>query len=1302
MFEVEAEIKVLESKISQGFYKDKAGFSKRLKKITGRVKNEKSDAAELRKTIEQLKKHIEESITNLELKKKNLPRFTFPEELPITAKLNDIEKAINSHQVIVLCGETGSGKTTQLPKLCLRMGRGINGQIAHTQPRRLAARSVAARIAEELNSELGQVVGYKVRFKDQTRTDSYIKLMTDGILLAEIQKSRLLKQYDTIIIDEAHERSLNIDFILGYLKILLPKRPDLKVIITSATIDPEKFSKHFDNAPVIMVSGRTYPVEVRYRDFEEMSLSESIAEAVDELQREKDGDILVFLSGERDIRDAADVLRKRQYRHTEILPLLARLSSKEQNRIFHPGALKRIILATNVAETSLTVPGIRYVIDSGLARISRYSFRSKMQRLPIEKISRAAADQRKGRCGRVAEGICIRLYGEDDYDARDEFTEAEIHRTNLASVILQMAYSGMGDMENFPFVDAPDQRMINDGLRLLRELNAYDEKGITSVGREMAVFPLDPQLARMIIEAVKESSLSEVLIIVAALAIQDPRERPVEKQQAADERHAEFQDKKSDFIFYLNLWNAFQEKKKALTQNKTRQWCSQYFLSYMRMREWQDVHEQLVFQLKNISKYTSNKKTVKLDTNTAGVEVNYDSIHRSLMSGLIGHVGLLSEEGDYIGARSRRFNIFPGSGLFKKKPKWIMAAEIVETQKVYARTNALVQPQWLEEKAKHLLKYQYTEPRWQQKSCQVAALQSAALFGLLVYSKRKVNFGPVDPDESRKIFIWALVNGEYAPKVEFVAHNQRLMSEIHRLEAKSRRQDVLVDDQVLFDFYEQRIKPGIYNGPAFEKWWKTEVKNQPELLNMDSDALKQHDAVAVSADQFPDEVDFNGIKLKLEYVFNPKLKHDGICLHVPMMALNSVDSTICEWLVPGMLREKVIALLRSLPKAIRRNFVPVPDYADACIESMVAGVQPLTVELAEQLRRMSGVTVPFDAWRPELLDDYLFMSFKLLDENGRVIKRANDLMTLKNNFEGGRVEQFIPADISKHEIEDITRWNFGDIEKELKISQAGVEIKLYPALKKEGKKVALRLFDSYELAKVSMRIGLRQLIRINLSEILRNMQQTQKGLQAMCLLYRNIGTCKELEDDLLEGSIEDAFLFDELPSTEKEYNILLEQGKVKMSDCLINRYKNSSEILEQYQIIQKKIKKMPINWLETGADIQDQCQHLFSKHFLLDTKPDRLSQYLRYLKAIIIRLEKLETDSSKDRGLRVKVQPYWDNYKNRLKALQQQDRQSVVLDEFRWMIEEYRVSLFAQQLKTAIPVSEKRLNQCWEEVKLGA
>lgn len=1292
MSEIDLELKEVSEKITQCFNKDKVSFKRRLKKIREQLKLKNTKTAV--ESVQRLSKHVQSSFECLNNKKRNVPEISFPDNLPITAKLADIEAAIKQHQVVVVCGETGSGKTTQLPKLCLKMGRGIDGLIGHTQPRRLAARSVADRIAEEMNTELGSAVGFKVRFKDQTKDSSYIKLMTDGILLAEIQKSPLLKQYDTLIIDEAHERSLNIDFIMGYLKRILPKRPDLKVIITSATIDPDKFSKHFDNAPVILVSGRTYPVEVRYRPYEDVSLSEAIAEAVDELFREKEGDILVFLSGERDIRDAADLLRKKLYRHTEILPLLARLSSKEQSRIFHPGGLRRIILATNVAETSLTVPGIRFVIDSGLARISRYSFRSKMQRLPIEKVSRAAADQRKGRCGRLADGICIRLYDADDFDGREEFTEAEIHRTNLASVILKMAYSGMGEMQSFPFVDAPDSRLINDGLRLLRELHAYDDNGITKIGREMAAFPLDPQLSRMLVEAKSESCLNELLVIASALAIQDPRERPVEKQQAADEKHQVFQDKKSDFLFYLNCWKTYQEKRKELSQNKVRQWCSKNFFGYMRMREWQDVHEQLVYQV--------NQLSYRVNQNKPEDKVNYDGIHKAILTGLLGHIGFKTEDEDYLGPRGRKFFIFPGSGLFKKKPKLIMAAEIVETQKVYARTNAVIKIEWLEEKAKHLLKYQYTEPSWQKKSSQVSALQSALLYGLTIYSKKKVNFGPVDPDASRIIFIWALVNGEYQPRAGFITHNQKLMSDIHKLEAKSRRQDVLVDEQVLYDFYDQRINPGIYNGPAFESWWKTEVRNRPALLNMDREALMQHDASSVNSGDFPDVMSVKGMKLKLEYIFDPKLKHDGVCLHVPMMALNTIDASRCEWLVAGMLREKVIALIRSLPKAMRKNFVPVPDFADACLQSMVAGDTPLTVSMAEQLKRITGVTIPFDAWQPDALERYLFMTFKLLDKNGKVVKQSNDLHALQNGFDSVEREQVVSDDLSADEVENITSWNFGDIKNEKVIEQAGVEITLYPALKKEGKKVALRLFENQQQAEQSMQTGLRQLIRINLSEILRNMQQTQKGLQAMCLLYRNIGSCQELEHDLLDSSIQDAFVLEPVPTTAETFKKVLQAGKEAVSDCLLARYKQCAEVLGLYQTIQKRLKKMPVNWLEAGADIQDQAQHLLFKHFLTETDSEQLAHYPRYLKGMILRLDKLESDSSKDRALRVQVQPYWDNYKNRAKTLQQQKRQSDVLNEFRWMIEEYRISLFAQQLKTAQPVSEKRLNKLWEEVKLGA
>lgn len=1284
MTELQTDYKFLEGEIKKSLSNDRQAFFRRLKKL-------RTQDGGAEQQLKQLAAHIAKSVQTLHNKQQNLPEISFPAELPMTAKLAEIEAAINQHQVVVVCGETGSGKTTQLPKLCLKMGRGIDGVIGHTQPRRLATRTVAARIAEELKTELGDAVGYKIRFKDQSKDSSYIKLMTDGVLLAEIQNSPLLKNYDTLIIDEAHERSLNIDFILGYLKRILPRRPDLKVIITSATIDPEKFSRHFDNAPVIMVSGRTYPVEVRYRPFEDISLSEAIADAVDELLQEKEGDILVFLSGERDIRDAADILRKRQLRHTEVLPLLASLSAKEQNKIFHPGnGLRRIVLATNVAETSLTVPGIRFVIDSGLARISRYSFRSKMQRLPIEKISQAAANQRKGRCGRVAEGICLRLYDEDDFNARSEFTDAEIHRTNLASVILQMAYAGMGEMEQFPFVDAPDQRMINDGLRLLRELNAYDDAGITPTGREMAAFPLDPQLSRMLIEARQEGSLAEILIIVAALAIQDPRERPVEKQQAADEKHQLFADKKSDFLFYLNLWNSFQDRRRELSQAKARQWCSSHFLNYMRMREWQDVHEQLLYQVKQFH--------YRLNTQPA----EYDAIHRALLTGLLSHVGLKTEEDDYLGARGRKFFIFPGSGLFKSKPKWIMAAEIVETQKVYARGCASIQPQWLEEKAKHLLSYNYSEPLWQKKSSQVSALQSALLYGIPVYGKKKVNFGPIDPAVSRKIFIWALVHGDYEPSVAFIKHNQLVLNEIHQLEAKSRRQDVLVDEQVLFDFYEQRIKPGIYNGPAFEKWWKNEIKNRPELLNMDRETLMQHDASSVSGEQYPDQMVFNGLAMKLDYVFDPKSQHDGVCLNIPLMALNNVDEIRCEWLVPGLLEEKMTALIRSLPKNLRRNFVPVPDFARACLQSSQPYQKPLTLELAEQLKRMTGVTIPFDAWRPEMLDDYLFMTFRLLGTDGQLIKQDNDLLALKQEFGDVAVEQGISADASRYEIEAITQWDFGDISQGKVIEQCGMAMTLYPALKKEGKKIALRLFENQALAQASMRAGLRQLIRLNLAEQLRNMQQTQKGLQALCLLYRNIGSCQELGDDLLDAAINDAFILEPLPVNAEQYASLLEQGRQRMSECLIARYKLTAEVLELYQQIQKRLKKMPVNWLEAGADIQDQCQHLVARHFLVQVAPEQLAHFTRYLKAIIIRLDKLEADSSKDRALRVQVQPYWDRYKERANTLAQQQRHSDALETYRWLIEEFRVSLFAQQLKTAVPVSEKRLNQAWEEVKLGA
>ncbi|MGA7800572.1 MAG: ATP-dependent RNA helicase HrpA, partial [Gammaproteobacteria bacterium] len=905
---------------------DRGPFEKRLRALQRRARQGRA----VDSGMKELSAAVARSRAVRERRLAALPVPQYPDALPVVLRREEIRSAIAAHQVVIVCGETGSGKTTQLPKICLELGRGVAGMIGHTQPRRIAARSLAARIAEELRSAVGRAVGYKVRFNDRVGQDSFIKVMTDGILLAETQGDRDLSQYDTLIIDEAHERSLNIDFLLGYLKQLLPRRPDLKVIITSATIDPERFSRHFDDAPVIEVSGRTYPVEIRYRGVEggtsdtgERDLGQSVVDAVDELARAGSGDVLVFLPGEREIRETAERLRKHHPPHTEILPLYARLSAAQQNRVFQNHRGRRIVLATNVAETSLTVPGIRYVVDTGLARISRYSYRTKVQRLPIEPVSQASADQRAGRCGRVAAGICIRLYGEEDYQARVRYTEPEIRRTNLASVILQMLSLGLGDIERFSFIDPPDSRYVRDGFKLLHELGAVDgRERLTDLGRQLARLPVDPRLGRMLLAARDEHCLEEALVIVSALAVQDPRERPLDQQQAADEKHRLFSDPRSDFLGYLKLWQSYHEQQRHLSQNKLRKWCREHFLSFMRLRDWHDTHRQL------------KELATGMGMHLNQVAAEYDAVHRALLTGLLGNVAVKTDAREYTGARNLKLTIFPGSALARKGPKWIMAAELLETARRYAHTVAAVEPQWVERLAGGLVKRNYFEPHWEKRAAQVAAFETVSLYGLMLAARRRVNFGPIDPVLSRELFIrGALVQGDYQTKARFFAHNRALIEEIEGLEAKSRRRDLLVDEALLYRFYDERIPAGIYSGSAFERWRREAERARPGLLELTREHLMQHGAQGITQAQFPDHLEIGGLRLALSYHFEPGSDNDGVTATVPLAAVNQLAPEPFEWLVPGLLGEKVTLLIKSLPKGLRRHFVPAPQFADACLQA---------------------------------------------------------------------------------------------------------------------------------------------------------------------------------------------------------------------------------------------------------------------------------------------------------------------------------------------------------------------------------
>ncbi len=1253
--------------------------------------------------LAQLQRDVDVSIALAAQRRQNIPAVNYPPELPISQKAESIKQTIRDNQVTVLCGETGSGKTTQLPKICLELGLGVRGKIGHTQPRRLAARTVSQRIAEELQVELGEAVGYKVRFADKSNDNSYIKLMTDGILLAECQHDPYLNQYDAIIVDEAHERSLNIDFLLGYLKRLLQKRKDLKLIITSATIDPERFARHFNNAPIINVSGRTWPVEVRYRPLQQVDADESknlqqgVIDAIEELSEHSRGDVLVFLSGERDIRETRDAIQKHMQRsgrpqiwgNTEVLPLLARQSNAEQNRIFHPSSRRRIVLATNVAETSLTVPGIKYVIDSGLARISRYSWRSKIQRLPIEKISRASANQRKGRCGRVSEGICIRLYDEDDFNQRPEFTEPEIQRTSLASVILQMENQRLGHIDDFPFVEPPESRLISDGYKLLYELGAVNQHNrLTDIGRRLARLPIDPKLACMLLQAEKEGALSEVLVIVSALAVQDVRDRPMDKQQAADEKHALFSDKDSDFVFYLNLWQAYHKEKQALSASQLRKWCKQHYIAWMRMREWLDTHHQIKRMLLD-AKMTFNKTAA-----------DYDAIHRALLSGLLANIGLRDEDKSFQGARNRKFNVFPGSALFKSPPKWLMAAEIVETTRVYARTAAKIDVRWLEQAARHLLKRHASNPHWEKKRGQVVAQEQAILYGLVVYAERRIDYGKVNPEEAREIFIRdALVAGDIQTRAEFYQHNRQLLDELERLEAKSRRRDV-IDENRLFEFYDQHLPGRIHNTAKLEQWCRQHPKEASALL-LTREQLMRDDATVVSSEQFPDTLTFNGCRFPVEYHFDPNRHCDGVTLVTPLAGLQALNPQRCEWLIPGLLHEKIVALIRSLPKALRKNFVPAPNFADACMEVLTPDDTSLCAALATQLKKMTGVHVPFDAWRLQQLPPHLFMNFRVIDANGETLAEGRDLAVLKQQLAGLDDTASITPDTQTEQSE----WHRDNVGVEaleampesVDIDMHGVSLRAWPALVQQGKQVNLRLLESHQQAHTETRIALRQLFINAMPEQVKQLRRDLPDIQNLCLQYSALGSCDELKSSIVEKVIDEIFLQDTIESAE-QFEQRLQLGRSQLYATAEKWCRLLQDILQQYRAVSKQIKNPSLPQLDMVSDIQSQLDHLFAKQFITTTPSEWLRQYPRYLRAIELRLEKAQHNASRDRQLRLAFADLWQAWRKRHEHANKQQIDSLQLNHYRWMLEEYRVSLFAQELKTRFPVSEKRLKKLWNEI----
>ncbi len=1274
------------------------GLRRQLRSLTGtqRQKSGKKkspaepsppDPARLEKLIQLINaaKHRREQRVS------NIPLADYPESLPIVAHREKIIETIKNNPVTIICGETGSGKTTQIPKMCIEAGLGRDGFIGHTQPRRIAARSVSARIASELKTELGQAVGYKVRFSDKISAESYIKLMTDGILLAEIQSDPWLNQYDTIIVDEAHERSLNIDFILGYLKTLLIKRRDLKVIITSATIDPGTFSRHFEDAPVILAEGRSYPVEVRYRPWAEedddRDQPQAIFDACDELAALGDGDILVFLPGERDIRETADYITKaasssRVLRGVEVLPMLARLSSAEQARIFNPHSTKRIVLATNVAETSLTVPGIRYVVDAGLARMSRYSVRSKVQRLPIEKVSRASANQRKGRCGREAPGVCIRLYSEDDFDQRAEFTEPEILRTNLASVILQMEVSRLGKMENFPFVEAPDARLINDGYQLLVELGAVDsKKRLTPLGRKLARLPIDPRLARMLIEAQREGSVAEVLTIVSALSVQDPRERPMAKQQAADELHAEFNDAKSDFMALLNLWEFCRVQSDRLSNNQFRKMCGQRFLAHMRVREWRDIRRQLQQVLREL----------KITENTT--EANYDAIHRALLAGLLGNVAIKDDRNNYLGTRNRKLMLFPGSGVFGKGSKWIMAGEVSETTRLYARGVAAIQPEWIEGLAEHLLKHSYSGASWQRKRAQVGANRKSTLYGLVVIEKKRVNYGPINPAESRDIFIRdALVEGSYNTQSSFYHHNLKLIDEVVTLEEKSRRRDILVDPEELMRFYDQIIPEGIYSGPLFEQWRESFEKENPKGLWLNREFLLRDEEPDIKAADFPDQMEISGIVLPLKYNFKPGAETDGVTLVIPVSLLNRIQSAQCEWLVPGMLQEKITALIKSLPKQQRRNYVPAPDYAQQVAPLLNAERHlPLKEALVNGLKKLNSTTLVATDFQDENLSRYLQMRYEILDSNGQCIDEGRQLELLQKKYIDQIEESLAGTAENSFERSDLNDWNFGDLPESVEIETQGVKMQGYPALVDEQGKVALRLFATREAAVAEMRAGLRMLYKKVMQKEVKYLLRNLPGIDVLCLRFAVFGKSAVLKHDIIDAAIDATFIDSEdQPRSREEFLKVIDQNNTD----LVNNANAICAVLEKTMEAHRTVAKrlsgsVSLSWVEPMGDIQDQIAQLIYPGFVTATPAVRLARLPVYFNAINKRLDSLDREPDRDRRRRAELLPVWEQVKQACENTANPNRNKII--DIRWLFEELRVSIFAQELGAADKVSVPRI-----------
>ena len=1289
----------------------------RLRRLQREIGSAKDPARRARQQA-QLEGLVAASRAAVAARRERVPRPDYP-DLPVSARADDIIAAIREHQVVVVAGETGSGKTTQLPKLALAAGRGVRGYIGHTQPRRIAARSVAARIAEELQSPPGELVGYKVRFTDEFSPDGFVKLMTDGVLLAELAQDRFLSAYDTLIIDEAHERSLNIDFLLGVLKQLLPRRPDLKVIITSATIDVERFSRHFADArgvpaPVILVEGRTFPVEVRYRplsaepvgsdedegfDDVEEAIPRAVLAAVEEcLQHEREagkrgqGDILVFSSHEREIREIADLLRKYGPPHTEILPLYARLSLAEQQKVFQSGKGRRIVIATNVAETSLTVPNIHYVIDPGFARISRYSYRSKVQRLPIEAVSQASANQRKGRCGRVAPGVCIRLYAEADFLSRDEFTVPEIRRTNLAAVILQMQALNLGDIEDFPFLDAPDSRFVSDGFRLLEELGAVsEERQVTTIGKQLARFPVDPRIARMLLAAHDNKALREVLIIAAALGGQDPRDRPHDRQQAADERHAQFRHPDSDFLWYVKLWDTLEAQRGDLSESQRRDFARRHFLSWLRLREWRETHRQLLLLARDAG-WSENREPA-----------SYEAVHQSLLSGLLSRIAQKGEEREYVAARGQKCFVFPGSVLAKKGPPWLMAAELVETQRVYARTAAKIEPEWAEALAGDLLKRKYFEPHWEKRQGRVVAYEQTSLYGLVLNPKKKVGYEGINRAEAREIFIRsALVEGDVEMKAPFFRHNQEMVEEVRVLEDKVRRRDILVDEETLYAFYDERVPPDVANLANFEAWRRGVERQDPRHLFLTREVLLAREVEEDHAADFPDELAMGSARFRLEYHFEPGHPADGVTVLVPAGLLDELDEARLEWLVPGLLGAKVEALLKNLPKPLRRQLVPVPDSAAALVRELRFGEGELGGGLQQLLRRRGVVATPEDLDAAALEPHFRF-NIRVLGEKQQVLAEGRDLPALRRELRQGGAKPLAAAAPVALERGGLNDWPDDlEVPESVALKVKGMESRAYPALvpAPDGVLVDLRLFPRRRDAEQAQRRGLNRLFQLQLVGEFRQIRSRIAKDKSTLLLFAPYGDRAALESRFAFAVSDHVFVTNQpLVYTRAAFSDRLSTGRrglleaaERLAGVVVQTYTLAAEVRARLEAV-----KAPV-FAATVADIRDQLARLALADFLEAVPWERWQHYPRYLRAILARLDKLPNNLARETPAVAELRKRWQDYEQRAAVLADRDVEAPALREYRWLLEEYRVSLFAQTLKTAVPVSAARLDRLWTEI----